>query len=68
MAGFNTHDLLQNAMLTPSAFSTPGSLAGDQMVRALMGQAAGAGLNVARTWAHTNHPRFPFQVRGQTLD
>jgi hypothetical protein len=62
VAGFNTHDLVQNAMITATDYATPGQLSGDQMVSHLMSAAQNAGLNVVRTWAHTNHPRFPFQV------
>ena len=63
VAGFNTHDLVQNAMLTGTDYDTSGGLSGDQMVKDVMKQAQRARLNVIRTWAHTNHQRFPFQVR-----
>jgi hypothetical protein len=62
VAGFNTHDLVQNAMITATDYATTDQLSGDQMVSHLMSVAQHAGLNVIRTWAHTNHPHFPFQV------
>lgn len=62
VAGFNTHDLVQNAMISATDYSTTDQLSGDQMVAQLIRTAQSAQLNVVRTWAHTNYPDFPFQV------
>lgn len=39
---------------------------GRARIRDMMRQASGSGLNMIRTWAHTNHKKFPFQVFQKT--
>eukprot|EP00803_Ostreobium_quekettii_P003958 evm.model.scf_299.3 EVM.evm.TU.scf_299.3 scf_299:18512-30111(+) len=63
LSGFNSHDLIQAALMTPHDYSLEGGKAGKERIKQMFSQAAGAGLNVVRTWAHTNDKQFPFQEK-----
>ncbi|GMH44902.1 hypothetical protein BSKO_12859 [Bryopsis sp. KO-2023] len=61
LAGFNTHDLVQAALMTTYDYKMKKS--GKVRIREMFRQASASGLNVIRTWAHTNHKKFPFQEK-----
>eukprot|EP00803_Ostreobium_quekettii_P000277 evm.model.scf_996.1 EVM.evm.TU.scf_996.1 scf_996:6145-15734(-) len=63
MSGFNSHDLVQAALMTTYDYSMEGGKSGRDRIREMFSQAARAGLNVVRTWAHTNDKKFPFQEK-----
>lgn len=64
IAGFNV-DNLAEAMLawSPSRAGAAGTAVGAGAITSVLNQAAAAGLNTVRTWAHTTNPKQPFQVR-----
>lgn len=63
IAGFNV-DNLAEAMLawSPSRAGAAGTAVGAAAIVNVLNQAAAAGLNTVRTWAHTTNPKQPFQV------
>jgi hypothetical protein len=64
IAGFNVDNIAQAPVARAGRKLEPGELSGRTKVRQLMREAAAAGLNVMRTWAHTSDPKreYPLQV------
>ncbi|KAL6774552.1 hypothetical protein ACKKBG_A25440 [Auxenochlorella protothecoides x Auxenochlorella symbiontica] len=69
IAGFNV-DNLAEAMLawSPSRAGAAGTAVGAAAIVNVLNQAAAAGLNTVRTWAHTTNPKQPFQVSPGAYD
>eukprot|EP01026_Neomeris_dumetosa_P001875 TRINITY_DN1048_c0_g1_i10.p1 TRINITY_DN1048_c0_g1~~TRINITY_DN1048_c0_g1_i10.p1 ORF type:complete len:522 (-),score=65.63 TRINITY_DN1048_c0_g1_i10:651-2216(-) len=63
VVGTNTHDMMEAALLTGMDFNTKGGKSGRQLITQMMDEASELGLNVIRTWAHTNDPKFKFQEK-----
>eukprot|EP01023_Acetabularia_acetabulum_P007574 TRINITY_DN1330_c0_g1_i1.p1 TRINITY_DN1330_c0_g1~~TRINITY_DN1330_c0_g1_i1.p1 ORF type:complete len:258 (-),score=30.00 TRINITY_DN1330_c0_g1_i1:984-1757(-) len=63
VVGTNTHDMMEAALLTGMDFNTKGGKSGRQLITQMMDEASDLGLNVIRTWAHTNDPKFKFQEK-----
>ena len=65
IAGFNVDNIAQAPLAAVSRKmqgSGSSGYNGRELVRQLLREAAGAGLNVMRTWAHTTDPDHPLQV------
>ncbi|KXZ49878.1 hypothetical protein GPECTOR_19g329 [Gonium pectorale] len=62
LVGFNAYDMASMALVTPTAFRTQGGRSGREAIGAAFRAAARRGHNVARVWAHSSDPKFPFQV------
>lgn len=54
--------------MTPYDFNMKNGKSGRARVREMMRKSASGGLNVIRTWAHTNDPTSPFQTRPGTYN
>ena len=64
VSGFNSDNLAQGPIRAVGRKIAWSGRNGRAIAREVLQEAAAAGLNVIRTWAHTSDPLYPLQVGG----